>query len=165
VRFLCAPLVVCGCAEMGTSMPTLGEEDAVSSAEASRALPSSPASPAPGDAPSRQGKIEVSARAIATVAGRAVADSYGVVGIAARRARFGGVEILTPEHYSRGVDVRFEKDHVRIDLYVVLEHGLRITTIAHNIMANVKFAVERTLGLRVVQVNVNVQGLRVSEAH
>jgi uncharacterized alkaline shock family protein YloU len=146
-------------------MPTLGEEDAVSSAEASSPLPSSPESPAPSGAPSRQGKIEVSTRAIATVAGRAVADSYGVVGIAARRARFGGVEILTPEHYSRGVDVRFEKDYVRIDLYVVLEHGLRITTIAHNIMANVKFAVERTLGLRVVQVNVNVQGLRVSEAH
>jgi uncharacterized alkaline shock family protein YloU len=146
-------------------MPTLGEEDAVSSAEASRALPSSPASPASGGSSGRQGKIEVSARAIATVAGRAVADSYGVVGIAARRARFGGVEILTPEHYSRGVDVRFEKDYVRIDLYVVLEHGLRITTIAHNIMANVKFAVERALGLRVVQVNVNVQGLRVSETH
>jgi uncharacterized alkaline shock family protein YloU len=146
-------------------MPTLGEEDAVSSAEASRALPSSPASPAVGETPSRQGKIEVSARAIATVAGRAVADSYGVVGIAARRPRFGGVEILIPEHYSRGVVVRFEKDYVRIDLYVVLEHGLRITTIAHNIMANVKFAVERTLGLRVVQVNVNVQGLRVSETN
>ena len=153
-----------GCAEMDTSMPTLGEEDAVSSAEASSPLPSAPTSPAPGRE-LRQGKIEVSARAIATVAGRAVADSYGVVGIAARRPRFGGVEILTPEHYSRGVDVRFEKDHVRIDLYVVLEHGLRITTIAHNIMANVKFAVERTLGLRVVQVNVNVQGLRVSETH
>jgi len=140
----------------------------VSGAEASRGSPSgsptAPASPAPGTE-LRQGKIEVSARAIATVAGRAVADSYGVVGIAARRPRFGGVEILTPEHYSRGVDVRFEKDHVRIDLYVVLEHGLRITTIAHNIMANVKFAVERALGLRVVQVNVNVQGLRVSETH
>lgn len=143
-------------------MPTLGEENAVSSAEASRSS-SSPASFASSGAPARQGKIEVSARAIATVAGRAVADSYGVVGIAARRPRFGGVEILAPEHYSRGVDVRFEKDHVRIDLYVVLEHGLRITTIAHNVMANVKFAVERTLGLRVVQVNVNVQGLRVSE--
>jgi uncharacterized alkaline shock family protein YloU len=159
-----APLVVCGCAEMDTAMPTLGE-DAVSSAEASHALPSSSAPPAPGEPPARQGKIEVSARAIATVAGRAVADSYGVVGIAARRSRFGGVEILTPEHYSRGVVVRFEKDYVRIDLYVVLEHGLRITTIAHNIMANVKFAVERTLGLRVVQINVNVQGLRVSETH
>jgi uncharacterized alkaline shock family protein YloU len=144
-------------------MPTRGE-DAVSSAEASRESPSSPVPPASSGSPARKGKIEVSTRAIATVAGRAVADSYGVVGIAARRPRFGGVEILTPEHYSRGVDVRFEKDYVRIDLYVVLEHGLRITTIAHNIMANVKFAVERTLGLRVVQVNVNVQGLRVSEA-
>jgi uncharacterized alkaline shock family protein YloU len=149
---------------MDTSMPTLGEEDTVSVPEAPSGAPSAPASPAPGGS-LRQGKIEVSARAIATVAGRAVADSYGVVGIAARRPRFAGVEILTPEHYSRGVDVRFEKDHVRIDLYVVLEHGLRITTIAHNIMANVKFAVERALGLRVVQVNVNVQGLRVSETH
>jgi uncharacterized alkaline shock family protein YloU len=148
---------------MDTSMPTIGDET-VSSAEASRGAPTASGSPALRERVPRQGKIEVSARAIATVAGRAVADSYGVVGIAARRPRFGGVELVPPEHYSRGVDVRFEKDHVRIDLYVVLEHGLRITTIAHNIMANVKFAVERTLGLRVVQVNVNVQGLRVSEA-
>ncbi len=110
----------------------------------------------------RKGKIEVSPRAIATVAGRAVASSYGVVGIAARRPRFMSVELLSPEHYSRGVDVHFGHDHVIIDLYVVLEHGLRITTIASNIMSSVKFAVERTLGLRVVQVNVNVQALRVS---
>lgn len=111
----------------------------------------------------RKGKIEVSPRAIATVAGRAVASSYGVVGIAARHPRFTSVELLTPEHYSRGVDVRFGHDHVIIDLYVVLEHGLRITTIASNIMSSVKFAVERTLGLRVVEVNVNVQALRVSK--
>src|SRR5579872_144528 len=94
-----------------------------------------------------QGKIEVSPRAIATVAGRAVAECYGVVGIAARRARFGVVE------------VRFTADHIAIEVYVVLEHGLRITEIAHNIMQNVKFAVERTLGLRVVRINVNVLAL------
>lgn len=91
-----------------------------------------------------------------------MASSYGVVGIAARHPRFTSVELLSPEHYSRGVDVHFGHDHVIIDLYVVLEHGLRITTIASNIMSNVKFAVERTLGLRVVQVNVNVQALRVN---
>jgi uncharacterized alkaline shock family protein YloU len=110
----------------------------------------------------RHGKIEVSPRAIATVAGRTVAECYGVVGIAARHPRLGTVELLTPEHYSRGVEVRFANDHITIDLYVVLEHGLRITEIAHNIMANVKFAVERTLGLRVVRINVNVQALRVT---
>src|SRR5579859_587955 len=109
----------------------------------------------------RQGKIEVSPRAIATIAGRAVSECYGVVGIAARRPRFGAVELLAPENYRRGVDVRFTNDHSAIDVYVVLEHGLRITEIAHNIMENVKFAVERTLGLRVVRINVNVQALRI----
>jgi uncharacterized alkaline shock family protein YloU len=108
------------------------------------------------------GAIEVSSRAIATVAGRAVAQCYGVVGIAAAHPHFAAVELLDPAHYSRGVVVRFNHDHVTIDLYVVLEHGLRITEIAHNIMANVRFAVVRTLGNSVVRVNVNVQALRVN---
>jgi uncharacterized alkaline shock family protein YloU len=123
--------------------------------------------PAPGEAVDAEshepnGKIEVSSRAIATIAGRAVAQCYGVVGIAARHPRFATVETLPPEQYGRGVEVRFVEDHVIIDLYVVLEHGLRISEIAHNIMSNVKFAVERTLGLPVVRINVNVQALRVS---
>jgi uncharacterized alkaline shock family protein YloU len=109
-----------------------------------------------------QGKIEVSPRAIATITGRAVAECYGVVGIAARRPRFATVELLVPEDYHRGVEVRFTDDHIAIDVFVVLEHGLRITEIAHNIMESVKFAVERTLGLRVVRINVNVQALRVN---
>ena len=125
-----------------------------------------PREQAPGqDSPDEEqpvGKIEVSTRAIATVAGRAVAQCYGVVGIAARHPRFATVETLAPEQYGRGVEVRFADDHVTIDLYVVLEHGLRISEIAHNIMSNVKFAVERTLGLPVVRINVNVQALRVS---
>jgi uncharacterized alkaline shock family protein YloU len=121
-----------------------------------------PAAPSESVSGPRPGTIEVSSRAIATIAGRTVAECYGVVGIAARRPHFAAVELLAPEHYSRGVVVRFHHDHVTIDLYVVLEHGLRITEIAHNIMENVRFAVEQTLGLRVVQVNVNVQALRVN---
>ena len=117
---------------------------------------------APNEATCPAGKIEVSTRAIATVAGRAVAQCYGVVVIAARHPRFATVETLAPDQFSRGVEVRFVDDHVTIDLYVVLEHGLRISEIAHNIMSNVKFAVERTLGMPVVRINVNVQALRVS---
>jgi uncharacterized alkaline shock family protein YloU len=114
------------------------------------------------DANHWQGAIEVSSRAIATVAGRAVAQCYGVVGIAAAHPRLTAVELLDPGHYSRGVVVRFDHNHITIDLYVVLEHGLRITEIAHNIMANVRFAVAQVLGAPGVRVNVNVQALRVS---
>ena len=144
-------------------MPTLEGQQAPGSAAPRRAIRSRPA-PNQAQGVSQQGKIEVSSRAIATVAGRAVAECYGVVGIAARRSRLGlgTVESLAPAQYARGIEVRFVDDHITIDVYVVLEFGLRIIEIAHNIMESVAFAVEQALGLRVVQVNVNVQGLRVS---
>ena len=110
----------------------------------------------------RPGKIEVSAQAIATVAGRAVEEVYGVVGIAARHPRFGGVELLSPDQYRRGVDVRFINDHVAIEVHVVVEYGLRISEVARNLIKDVKYAVEQALGIPVVEVNVNVQGLRVN---
>jgi uncharacterized alkaline shock family protein YloU len=109
-----------------------------------------------------RGKIEVSAQAIAAVAGRATTECYGVVGIAARHPRFTTLELVTPEHYRRGIEVRFVQDHVAIEVSVVFEYGLRISEIARNLIKDVKYAVEQALGLRVVEVNVHVQGLRVS---
>ncbi len=138
-------------------MPILGRGRAP---EAERQQPEASSSVA--EANGRRGKIEVSSRAIATVAGRAVAECYGVVGIAARHPRPGAVELLAPEHYGRGVVARTANGQIVLDLYVVVEYGLRITEIAHNIMHTVQFAVERTLGQPVVRVNVNVQALRVS---
>ncbi|HLW01086.1 MAG TPA: Asp23/Gls24 family envelope stress response protein [Ktedonobacterales bacterium] len=110
----------------------------------------------------RRGKIEVSPQAISTIAGRAVSECYGVVGIAGKRLHNGMAELLPAERYQQGIEVQFSNEQIIIDLYVVLEYGLRISEIAHNIMGNVKFAVEKMLGVPVVQVNVNVQGLRVS---
>ena len=57
----------------------------------------------------------------------------------------------------------FPEGRVLIELYVVIEYGTRISEVARNIMSNVKFAVESALGVSVVQVNVNVQDIRVSE--
>lgn len=110
----------------------------------------------------RRGKIEVSPQAIGTIAGRAVVECYGVVGIAGKRLRNGAAELLPADRYHQGIEVQFSNEQIIIDLYVVLEYGLRISEIAHNIMSSVKFAVEKMLGVPVVQVNVNVQGLRVS---
>lgn len=111
----------------------------------------------------RLGKVEVSAHAIATIAAQATTECYGVAGMAPRRSRFGAIQRLSPDEYARGVDVRFVADHVEIDLWVILEHRLRVVEVAHNIMVIVKYAVEQALGLQVVQVNVNVQALRVRE--
>lgn len=100
--------------------------------------------------------------AIASIVGRATLESYGVVGMASRRFRDGVAVLLNREHFTRGVDVRMEDGSVVIDVFVVLEYGTRISEVARNIMQNVRFAVERALGMPVRRVNVNVQGLRVS---
>jgi uncharacterized alkaline shock family protein YloU len=63
------------------------------------------------------------------------------------------------------VDVRLQDGQVIIDLYVIVEYGTRISEVAHNMMAAVKFRVEKALGTSVAQVNVHVQGLRVSQEH
>ena len=110
----------------------------------------------------RLGRIEVSPTAIASIASQAVLNSYGVVGMASKSLVGGLAELLHPDS-KRGVEVRLEGDQIIIDLYVVIEYGTRISTVAHNIMSNVKFSVEKALGVPVSQVNVHVQGLRVSD--
>ncbi len=109
------------------------------------------------------GKIEVSPRAISHLAYRAAIRSYGVVGLASRHARPGWAELLRREDVSKGVEVNFSEGQVIINLYVILEYGTRISEVARNIMSNVKFALESSLGISVVQVNVTVQGIRISE--
>lgn len=111
---------------------------------------------------SRSGKIEISPTAIASIASQAVLSSYGVVGIAPRNLMSGLAELLY-RNSKRGVEVKLVDNQIVIDVYVVLEYGTRISTVAHNIMSSVKFSVEKALGVPVSQVNVHVQGLRVSD--
>ena len=105
------------------------------------------------------GKIEISPAAVASLSSHAVLKTYGVVGMSLRNL----VQILSRDS-KRGVSVRIEGGEIVIDLYVIIEYGTRISEVAHNIMENVKFAVEKALGVPVSQVNVYVQGLRVSES-
>jgi uncharacterized alkaline shock family protein YloU len=105
------------------------------------------------------GKIEISPAAIASLANHAVLKSYGVVGMSPRNLAH-----LLSRNSKRGVKVQIENGEIIIGLYVIIEYGTRISEVAYNIMENVTFAVEKALGVPVAQVNVHVQGLRVSES-
>ena len=108
------------------------------------------------------GKIEVSPHAISSIAGQAVLECYGVVGMAPRHLRDDLAEILPGANFRRGVEVRFVEGLITIDLYVVIEYGTRVSEVAQGIKNRVKFTVEHATGLPIIGVNVHVQGLRVS---
>ena len=112
----------------------------------------------------RLGSIEISPLAIASIASQAVLGCYGVVGMSSRTLRDGLAELLHPSDSPRkGVQVDLVDDRITIDLFVIVEYGLRVSEVAHNIMESVKFNVEKSLGIPVAQVNVHVQGLRISD--
>jgi len=108
------------------------------------------------------GRIEVSPHAMQSIAGLVVLESYGVVGMAPKDSREYMAALLPRANFRRGVDVKYHDGKVVIDLYVIIEYGTRISQVAQGIKNRVKYVVERDTGLHVEQVNVHVQGLRVS---
>ena len=108
------------------------------------------------------GRIEVSRHVVASIAGHTATESYGVVAMAAQGLRDGLAERLHRQNLHRGVEVELREDGVVISLYVIVEFGTRVSEVAHNLANAVRYSIERTLGLNVVEVNVNVQGVHVS---
>ncbi len=50
-----------------------------------------------------------------------------------------------------------------VDLYIIIEYGTRISTVASSVINAVRFYVEKATGLAVMQIHVHVQGVHVSE--
>jgi uncharacterized alkaline shock family protein YloU len=109
------------------------------------------------------GRIEVSPRVVASIVGHAANECYGVVGMAARGLRDGIAERLNRENVHRGVEIEVREGGIHIELYIIAQYGTRISEVAHNLMSAVRYAVERSLGLPVLAVNVNVQGIHLED--
>jgi uncharacterized alkaline shock family protein YloU len=105
------------------------------------------------------GRIEVFPAVVGAVAGHAAMECYGVMGMAARGLRDGVATLLRRENVHRGVEVREVGGQLSIDVYVVVQYGVRITEVAHNLKSAVRFEVERSTGVPVAEVNIFVQGV------
>lgn len=109
------------------------------------------------------GKIDISEEVIATIAGAAAIECYGLVGMASRKSTDKFSELLGRENLARGVVVSIDENQVVIDLYIIVGYGVKISEVAANVMERVRYTTENLTGLTVAQVNVNVQGVRVLE--
>ena len=106
-----------------------------------------------------KGRVEVFPAVVGAIAGHAAIECYGVMGMAARGLRDGVATLLRRENLHRGVEVREIEGRLSIDVYVVVQYGVRITEVAHNLKSAVRFEVERATGVPVSDVNVFVQGV------
>ncbi len=114
------------------------------------------------DTAETRGKIEVAQAAIASIVSEAVQTCYGVVGTVPRNFATSIADILSADR-KRGVEVVVRNGEITVNLYVVVEYGTRISSVAESIKDVVKYQVEKALELPVSQVDVHVQALRVSD--
>ena len=107
---------------------------------------------------SDDGSVQISDDVVAVIAGIAATEVDGVAGMS------GGFvgdlsEMLGKKNLSKGVKVEVGEKEAAIDLYLVVDYGVRIPQIALKVQQNVKEAVESMTGLRVVEVNIHIQGI------
>jgi uncharacterized alkaline shock family protein YloU len=108
------------------------------------------------------GTIDISTATIATIANQAINQCYGVVGMASKNLVNGIAHLLARDGARRGIEIAIENEEIVIDVYVIVEYGVRIRTVAESIQNTVKYHVEKALGLPVREVNIYVQGLRIN---
>ena len=112
----------------------------------------------------KEGLVTITTEVIATIAGGAAVECYGIVGMASKsQLKDGFAEIIGKENYSRGVIVRQEDDLLHIDMYIIVSYGTKISEIANNVQSQVKYNLNKSLGLDIDSVNIYIQGVRVEK--
>lgn len=121
----------------------------------------------PGDSPelphtaTQPGQVVITDRAIADIVGLTVLECYGVVGMASPSLYQGVADLLARDRLHQGIRVERRKDQLVIDLYIIVEYGLNIAEVAANVRSQVTYNLERSTRLKVTDLHIHVQGVRV----
>jgi uncharacterized alkaline shock family protein YloU len=101
------------------------------------------------------GRLTISRDAVAEIVAETALGCYGVVGLTAG-TRVG--RLLRRE----GVSVDGDARALRIELHVVVEHGLNLAEVAATVRSQVAYEVTRLTSLEVAAVEVVIQRVRAS---
>lgn len=108
------------------------------------------------------GTLRVSNDCIADLAGYAALECYGVVGMSEVDEQAGVARLLPSHRLRKGIDVALTAGRVCVDLHVIVEQGVNITSVVGNLSSSVRFILKQIAELNDVDVTVHVEGLRPS---
>lgn len=109
----------------------------------------------------KYGGIAISNEVIAQVAGEALSECYGVVGLASRNSLIDNVyELLKKEEFTKGVKCTSSKKGYEVDIYVVVAYGVKITEVASEIQKRVKYVLEKNFSVDFAAINVYIQDVK-----
>lgn len=119
--------------------------------------------PTPGAAEQVESSIRIADDVVGVIAGIAAMEVDGVAGMSGGFAAEVGERMTGKKNLSKGVKVQVGEKEVGIDLYIVVDFGVRIPEVAAKVQESVKRAVESMTGLDCVEINIHVQGVSFSD--
>ena len=108
------------------------------------------------------GQIKMADEVVAIIVALAAIEVKGV------KAMSGGIvdgfaSVLGRKNLSKGVRVEVGEKEVAVDLNIIVEYGAKIQEVALAIQDSVLKSIESMTGLKVVEININVQGVHIKE--
>lgn len=107
------------------------------------------------------GVITLAADVIASVAGAAATNCFGVKGMTHTSVKDGIVYLLKREAMTKGVRVMEREDVINLELHIAVDHGINIGAVCKSIIGEVRYHVERLAGVPLGQIDICVDSIRV----
>ena len=107
------------------------------------------------------GNVTLSAEVVASIAGIAATNCFGVKGMTHTSVKDGIVYLLKREAMTKGVKVAERDGKIDLQLHLGVDHGINIATVCQSIISAVRNNVERLAGVPVGQIEICVDSIRV----
>lgn len=105
--------------------------------------------------------LSFSEEVIATIVEKTVMTIPGIYEI--NGGIIDGITNMLGSKRVKGIKVDIDKNVVNIDIYLIVEYGVKIPDIAWDVQDKVKKTVEEMTGMNVSAVNIHIQGINFSK--
>lgn len=106
------------------------------------------------------GSIFIEDTVIQEIVGMAVIESYGVVDKASKDSFEEIFSYFGFDPSYKGIKITINNNNVDVDIYLILEYGIKIPTVCQNIIERVKYNLKFYTDISIDDVNIFVQGIR-----
>ena len=108
------------------------------------------------------GEVRIADEVVAIIAGLAATEVEGVDSMAGNITNE-LVGKLGMKNLSKGVKVEVTEEHVSVDLSLNIKYGYNIPSVSEQVEEKVSAAIENMTGLTVLDVNIKIAGVNMSE--
>ena len=105
------------------------------------------------------GKITVDPQVFTEITAQTVMKCFGVKGIAGTPLTATIADLLNKDRLKNGIRLKIEGDQVYLELHIIVQYGINISTLCKSIIKEVTYRVSQQTGYQVVNVDVFVDSI------